>query len=176
MKRSFPLLMALLVLFSSSCKQKVQDKKSTGRLTADIPGAVAPPAPKGWVNDFDSLFTTAQATELDSLIHTFEKETGNEIAVVTIPANWVAPENFNEYVLALANEWEVGKKNNNGVVIGISNGLHKIRICNGYGIEKKITDAETKMILDSVVFPEFKENRLFEGTKMGMLALMKKIQ
>lgn len=131
----------------------------------------------GWTSDYEHIFTSDQISELDSIISKFEKETTNEIAIVTIDSSWTTKERFDSLVLAIANDWGVGKKGlNNGIVIGISTGLRKIRINNGYGIETKLTDAETKKIIDDVILPEFKNGSYYEGTKKGLLALMQKIR
>jgi uncharacterized membrane protein YgcG len=55
-------------------------------------------------------------------------------------------------------------------------GLRKIRINNGFGIETKLTDTDTKKIMDDIILPEFKKGNYFEGTKNGVLALMQKIR
>jgi len=132
--------------------------------------------PLGWVSDYEHIFTEEQVLMLDSMISKFEKETTNEIAIVTIDSSWTTKESFDSLTLAIARNWGIGKKGkNNGVLIGISIGLRKIRIQNGYGIEAKLSDAETKKIIDEVMVPEFKNGNYFEGTKNGLLALMQKI-
>jgi uncharacterized protein len=132
--------------------------------------------PLGWISDFDTIFTSAQIIELDSTISNFEKLTTNEIAIVTIDSLWTNKEKFDDLILTIANKWGVGKKGlNNGIVIGISTKLRKIRICNGYGIAEKLSDAETKNIIDEIIIPEYKKGNYFEGTKNGLLALMRKL-
>ena len=131
----------------------------------------------GWTSDYEHIFSTDQISELDSIISLFEKETTNEIAIVTIDSSWTTKEKFDSLILTIANNWGVGKKGiNNGIVIGISTGLRKIRINNGYGIETKLTDAETKKIIDDIILPEFKKGNYFDGTKSGLLALMQKVR
>ncbi|NCT75064.1 MAG: TPM domain-containing protein [Chitinophagaceae bacterium] len=131
----------------------------------------------GWTSDYEHIFTSDQIAELDSIISKFEKETTNEIAIVTIDRLWTTKENFDSLILTIANDWGVGKKGgNNGIVIGISKGHRKIRINNGYGIETRLTDAETQKIIDNIILPEFKKGNYFEGIKSGLLALMDKIR
>ena len=131
----------------------------------------------GWTSDYEHIFTSEQISELDSIIGKFEQETTNEIAIITIDSSWTTKERFDSLVLTIANDWGVGKKGlNNGIVIGISTGLRKIRINNGYGIETKLTDAETKKVIDDTILPEFKNGNYFKGTKNGVLALMQKIR
>ena len=136
-----------------------------------------PVRPLGWTSDYENIFTLSQIKELDSIIANFEKETSNEIAIVTIDSSSTTSEEFDNLILTISNDWGVGKKGlNNGILIGISTGLRKIRISNGYGIETKLTDAETKKIIDEVIIPEFKNAKFFEGTKNGLLTLMQKIR
>ena len=131
----------------------------------------------GWINDYEHIFSDDQISELGSIISEFEKETTNEIAIITIESSWTTKESFDSLTLAIANNWGVGKKDkNNGILIGISTGLRKIRINNGFGIETKLTDTDTKKIMDDIILPEFKKGNYFEGTKNGVLALMQKIR
>ena len=132
---------------------------------------------KGYINDYNNLFTNLEVNILDSIIATFEKQTSNEIVIVTFDSATSNAENFNKFVDKLLNQWGVGKKvENNGILIGISKSLRKIRISNGYGIEKKITDGETKIIIDTLIIPEFKQGKYYEGTLLGLLAMMEKIK
>lgn len=133
--------------------------------------------PLGWVSDYEDVFSPAQVAELDSAISSFEKATTNEIAIVTIDSSWITKGKFDSLIVAIHNNWGVGKKDiNNGVVIGISTGLKMIRISNGYGIETRLTDAETKKIIDNIILPDFREGKYFEGTMRGLSALMEKIR
>jgi uncharacterized protein len=131
----------------------------------------------GWTSDFEHIFTKDQILVLDSIISKFEKETTTEIAIVTIDSSWTTKESFDSLTLAIFRNWGVGKKvKNNGILIGISTKLRKIRIQNGYGIETILSDAETKKIIDNTIIPEFKNGNYFEGTKNGLLALMHKVR
>jgi uncharacterized protein len=128
----------------------------------------------GWTRDYEHIFSLPEIIELDSLINKFEKETTIEIAIVTIQSYVATKESFDSLTLSIANQWGVGI--DNGVLIGISKGLRKIRINNGYAVEKKLTDDETKKIIDDIIIPEFKKGNFFEGTKKGLLSLMQKIR
>ncbi|HLK27940.1 MAG TPA: TPM domain-containing protein [Puia sp.] len=136
-----------------------------------------PIRPLGWTSDFEHIFSREQISVLDSIIGKFKKETTNEIAIVTIDSSWITKEKFDSLILEIHNGWGVGRKNiNNGIVIGICMGLRKIRISNGNGIVVKLSDAETKKIIDEIIIPEFKKGDYFEGTKKGLLELMQKVR
>lgn len=131
------------------------------------------PKPIGWVNDYEHLFTVAQQHTLDSIITDYKKTTTVQIAVVSIDTTMVSKENFDTYTLHMANTWGVGViGKDNGVLIGISKGHRKLRIQNGYGIEKLISDEETKQIVDDVIIPHLKEGNFYEGTLAGVLRVI----
>ena len=136
-----------------------------------------PQKPLGWTTDYEEIFTPAQVDTLNSMISQFERETTIEIAIITIDSSWIAKEKFDSSVLAIGNLWSVGKKDkNNGIVIGISIGLRMIRISNGYGIEQKLPDEETKKIIDETIIPNFKEGKYFEGVQLGLVEIMRRLR
>lgn len=131
------------------------------------------PKPKGYVNDFIQIFTARELEVLDSIIGAHEKETTNQIAIISFDSRMMGSCDVDHYTRAIGNTWGVGHKNkNNGIVIGIAPSLRKMRIENGYGIEKIISDQETKRIIDSNFIPEFKYANYFEGTRTGLIALI----
>lgn len=133
--------------------------------------------PVGYINDFESIFSQAERKTLDSLVRAFEKETTAEIVVVTLDSSFSPIDKFDSSVTALHNKWGAGKKGkNNGVLIAICNDYRKIRIANGLGIEEKMTDEETKQIIEMVIIPEYRQGNFYEGTRKGILAIMKEIR
>lgn len=131
------------------------------------------PEADGFVNDYENLFTDREEIILDSLIKIFEKRSTIQIAVVTIDTILTSSDRIDALTLRLARHWGVGQKyKNNGVLIAISRGYRKMRIQNGYGIEKVLTDKETKQIIDKVFIPKFRDANYFEGTFNGLLELM----
>ena len=128
----------------------------------------------GYTNDFESIFTNEQIKKLDSLIRSYEERTSIEICVATIPANATPEEKFEDLTLHMAKSWGVGEKEtNNGIFIGISAEYRRMRIQNGNGIEKILSDSETKKIVDSVFLPEFKTGNYYKGTFDGILEIIK---
>lgn len=133
--------------------------------------------PIGYINDFQNIFSPSERNSLDSLVKAFEKETTAEIVVVTLNKEFAPAEKFDSSVTALFNSWGIGKKEkNNGVLIAICNDYRMIRISNGYGIEAKMTDEKTKQIMNTIIFPEFRKQEFYEGTRKGILAIMKEIR
>jgi len=130
------------------------------------------PEPHGWVNDFEALYSDEENRSLDSVISVFKARTNIEIAIVTVDTNFIEKEKFDDLALHIANTWKVGEKEkDNGIVITISRGYRRIRIQNGYGIEKLITDEETKAIIDNYFIPDFKAGNYYNGTLTGLTKL-----
>jgi len=84
---------------------------------------------------------------------------------------------IDDYSLDLANYWGAGQKGkSNGILIAFGKGIRKIRIQNGYGIEKRLTDEETKKIIDLYMIPKFKDDKYYEGLKDGLSAIFQELK
>jgi uncharacterized protein len=135
------------------------------------------PQPKGYVNDYEKIFSYTEIEFLDSVIKDFEKKTTIQIAIVSIDTTMISNDKFDDYTLQMLRTWGVGQKDkNNGILIGISLEYRRIRIQNGYGIEKILSDKETKQIIDSNFIPRFKEGKIYEGTLNGLNAIIQKLK
>lgn len=131
------------------------------------------PKPVGYVNDFENLLTPIQEKVLDSIIRAYEKQTSIEIAVLTFDTTLIGREGLEKFALNVLNTWGIGKKEkNNGILMAISSGYRLIRIENGYGIEKIMTDEETKQIIETNILPSFKERKYYEGMLNGVNTLI----
>ena len=139
-----------------------------------------PAAPTGWISDFEKNFSAEQLNILDSIISLHERETSNEIAIVTVEIDTTiirTLDEFREFVVELANEWGVGKhEKDNGIAIVFSKKLRMIRIEIGDGLTAKLTDDEAKAIIDNLIIPEFKKANYFDGILKGLSEIIKEIQ
>ena len=132
------------------------------------------PKPLGYVSDYEHLYTVEQKIFLDSLISDFKKDTRIEIAVITIDTSMTTIDSLDEFAKHIANAWGVGEpETNNGILVAISSGFRRMRIVNGYGIEKILSDSETKEIIDNYFIPKFKTGEYFTGTVDGLGTLMR---
>lgn len=130
----------------------------------------------GYVNDFEGIFTPAQVKSLEELVVKHEKETTNEIAIVTIMSYAPYPSLF-DYSFALGNDWGVGKMDKkNGIVIVMGKQIRQIRIQVGYGLENKLKDEEAKRIIDTTIVPEFKKGNYYAGLEKGLTEIIKEIK
>jgi len=134
--------------------------------------AVDYPKPTSWVNDYAGVLSSDQKQELDSLLKDFETATTNQI-FVCIMQNLPAGTTLEEYVNELFERWQPGQKDkDNGVLLAIFINDRKLRIEVGYGLEEKLTDAASKLIITNEIAPGFKQGNYYQGIKNGIDKMM----
>jgi hypothetical protein len=107
----------------------------------------------------------------------YEKKTTVEFSIATIDSSMLGPIDFEPYTLLMLRTWGVGKKEkNNGILIVLAPDSRRIRIQNGYGIEKFLTNEQTKEIIDTTFIPYFKKGKFYNGTKEGILAIISMLE
>ena len=127
--------------------------------------------------DNEKIFTKDQIKQLDSIVENCWNKKIAEIAIITIDDRHTDNENFDQYVLNNLTAYASGEYGkNNGIVIAISKKLRQMRIENGYGIQRLLSDEDTKKIIDEVFIPKFKEEKYFEGTLNGLNAIINYLQ
>lgn len=106
------------------------------------------------------------------MIREFEKETTNQIAVVSISSIGKYTD-FDQFAIDLSNYNGVGlKEKDNGLTIVFSKSLRRIRILTGLGTEKILTDQFCKNVIDQTIIPEFKNGDFYSGIEKGMTELI----
>lgn len=124
---------------------------------------VSPGAPKGFVNDFAGILSPAAIQTLEQTLTSFEKQTGNEISVVTIPTRG-RDETIETYAVKLFEDWGIGKeKEDNGLLLLIARDDREMRIEVGYGLEPIITDIESAHIISDILAPAFQNGEYDRG-------------
>lgn len=127
--------------------------------------------PSGFVSDFARVLSVDQKTALEQKLSTFEKETSNEIAVVTVDS--LKGDYIENYAVKLFADWGIGKKDkDNGVLFLVAVSDRAMRIEVGYGLEGALTDALSVRILDDNVRPFFKQNDYAGGIGAGVDAII----
>lgn len=126
------------------------------------------PERHGMVNDFEFLLTDSQKTVLTTLAESYKKETGDDLVIVTVK-NIGPYSNMNDYSLALMNKWKPGTNGkNNGLLIVLSSTLGTLRIENGRDIERRMSNARTKYIMDYFMMPYLLNAQFFGALKAGL--------
>ena len=66
------------------------------------------PRPQVYVNDFAEIISSAEESKLEETLVTFEKNTGNEVVVVTVPS--LQETTIEDFAVRLFEKWGIGKK------------------------------------------------------------------
>ena len=124
------------------------------------------------INDEAHIFSQNERDELLNLVQNFEQNSTTQIAIVTL--NSLESRSIEELSLEIARGYKLGQKeDNNGVLLVVAPNEKKVRIEVGYGLEGVLTDAISSQIINSVMIPQFKNGKMSEGVKDGVLAIIK---
>ena len=124
------------------------------------------------INDEAHVFSQNERDELLNLLQNFEQNSTTQIAIVTL--NSLENMSIEELSLEIARGYKLGqKKDNNGVLLLVAPNEKNVRIEVGYGLEGALTDAVASQIINSVMIPEFKNGKMSEGIKKGVVAIIK---
>ncbi len=125
-----------------------------------------PARPKGYVNDFAGVLSPPTVSRLESLAAALERDTGDELAVVTVPS--LEGMSVEEYASDLFKAWGVGKKGkDNGVMVLVCPSERKMRIEVGYGLEAILPDGLAGQIIREDFIPSFKRGDYPGGIEAG---------
>lgn len=130
-----------------------------------------PPRPQGTVSDYAELLSPQARATLEANLAQFEKETSNQIIVVTFES--LEEESLEDFSIRLAEAWKIGQKDkDNGVIFLIFKNDRQMRIEVGYGLEGVLPDITAGMIISQVVVPRFKQGEYDLGVQEGVAAIM----
>ena len=135
--------------------------------------AAAPNFPQlsGRVVDNAALLDAGTEASLTQKLEALEQQTTHQIVIVTLKS--LQGETIEEYGYQLGRHWGVGQKGkNNGALLIVAVKERKVRIEVGYGLEGVLTDALTKVIIDSAIVPRFKAGDFPGGIVAGTTDLI----
>lgn len=136
----------------------------------------SPGKPTGFVNDFAGVLSEETKILLEKILTDFERQSGNEISLVTIES-YGRDETIETYAVKLFEEWGIGKEDvDNGLLLLIARDDREMRIEVGYGLEPIITDIESSHIISDVLVPNFRENNFDTGVKLALERIILDIQ
>ena len=155
------ILSIVLILALNNCYSQITDSSVVNSL----------PEISDYINDFEDVLSSNQENILKSSVKSFDNETNHKIIVVTV--NSIESfENIYDYSLAVSNSI----KFNSSVVIVMSKNLSQIQIQNNDSVIDKLTNEETKNILDNYIIPEFKRDNYFKGLLKGIAEIDQRIE
>jgi uncharacterized protein len=128
------------------------------------------PEKRGFVADYENLFTPEQNAELTKILTDYEKETSVEIAILTVKD---FESDIADFAQKTGEKWGVGKKDvNNGLLIVISKNRKVLHAATGYGLEGYLPDGWLRLEGDSIVQKYFKD--ISTSTKKDTVEVLNK--
>ncbi|OZY59027.1 methanol dehydrogenase [Pseudomonas lundensis] len=129
------------------------------------------PALSGRVVDDAKMLDPATRQQLTQTLEAHEKATGEQVVVVTVPG--LQGTVIEDYGYQLGRAWGIGQKDkNNGALLIVARDDRKLRIEVGYGLEDRLTDAQSSFILNQVITPAFKNGQFSQGISDGVAAIL----
>jgi len=138
--------------------------------TLALAALVFPPL-TGRVVDTAQLIDAPTRTQLSQMLEAHEQSTGEQVVVVTLPN--LQGTTIEDYGYQLGRFWGVGQKGkDNGALLIIARDDHKVRIEAGYGLEDRLTDAQSSVIINQIITPAFKAGNFAGGISQGTEAMI----
>ncbi len=129
------------------------------------------PPLRGRVNDLAGMLSPETSQALEQRLADFERETGHQIAVLTVPS--LEGDALEDFSIRVAEAWKIGQKGfDNGAILLIAQKERKLRIEVGYGLEGVLPDAIASRIIREVIVPHFRDNDFSGGIVAGVNAIM----
>jgi uncharacterized protein len=137
-------------------------------------GELRIPLPRGYVNDYAGVLSPEQRAELEELCRRIDRTAGAQVALAVLPD--LKGEPITEVRNRLFEAWGVGRSaDDRGLLILHALEERRIEVEVGYGLEPILPDAHVGALLDREVVPAFREGRIFEGYRAGIVALGERI-
>ena len=143
-------------------------------LLAGGAGAAEPvfPALSGRLVDEAGVLSPQARDQIGSMLARHEQATGDQIVVVTVKS--LQGVSIEEFGSRLGRSWGIGEKGrDNGAILLVAPNEHKVRIEVGYGLEGRLTDAQSRVIIEQVILPAFRNGDFNTGVEAGAAAMLR---
>ncbi len=129
-----------------------------------------PVPPENYVLDSAELFSETFEQELIAQLTALERDTSSEIAILTIPT--LDGADIERYALDVFRGWGIGQQGvDNGLLLLIALEDRGMRIEVGYGLEGRVTDADSSHIIRNQLAPAFQLQEYERGVADAVNAL-----
>jgi uncharacterized protein len=129
------------------------------------------PQLSGRVVDDAGVLTASTKSQLTDMLAEHERTTGQQVVVVTLPSLQGFP--IEDFGYQLGRHWGIGQKGTNtGALLIVAPNEHKVRIEVGYGLEGKLTDATSRVIVDRDMLPAFRRGDYNAGVLAGAASVL----
>ena len=125
------------------------------------------PALTGRVVDQANIIEPATRSAIEQKLADLETKSGIQLVVATVSS--LEGQDIEPYANELFRNWQLGEKTkNNGVLLLVAPNERRVRIEVGYGLEKTLTDALSKIIIVNAITPRFKSGDFSGGISRGV--------
>ena len=129
------------------------------------------PALTGRVIDQAGILSPATKNQIETMSAEHERTTGEQIVVVTVASLQGYP--IEQFGYQLGRHWGIGQKGrNNGAILLVAPSDRKVRIEVGYGLEGTLTDAQSRIIIEQSILPQFRRGDFNAGILNGVEAMI----
>ncbi len=133
------------------------------------------PALTGRVVDGAGLLTPAEEQRLTERLAAHERATTNQVVVVTLPS--LQGTTIEDFGYRLGRHWALGQAGkDNGAILLVAPKERAVRIEVGYGLEPELTDAQSKLIIENIILPAFRDGRFGQGITAATDAILRALQ
>ena len=130
------------------------------------------PELQGHVNDRAQFLSAAAKGELEQKLIEYERETGHQLAFVSIPSLDGAP--IEDFSIRLLEKWKLGDaKRDDGLLLVVAKAERAMRIEVGYGLEGAVTDALAAQVVRNELVPAFRTGDFEGGISRAFSLLMR---
>ncbi len=135
--------------------------------------ALAVPPLQGRINDRAGLLSASAEQQLTTRVIDYERTTGHQLAVLTIPSLEGDP--LDDFSIRVVEAWKLGKKGkDDGVLVLVASNDRKMRIEVGYGLEGELPDIAAGRIVKDVMAPRFRTGDYEGGIVAAVDAVISK--
>src|SRR5215211_1514299 len=125
------------------------------------------PALTGRVVDQAGVLDAAARSRLDGKLAELERKTSTQLVVATLAS--LQGYEIADYGTRLGRHWGIGQKGtNNGAILIVAPKDRAVRVEVGYGLEGKLTDAVSRLIIENSILPRFRANDIAGGIERGV--------
>ncbi|MFC0709447.1 TPM domain-containing protein [Azorhizophilus paspali] len=129
------------------------------------------PALTGRVVDRAGLLDAATEARLTQMLAAHEQASGDQLVVVTVPD--LQGRGIEEFGVELGRRWGIGQKGkDNGALLIVARDERQVRIEVGYGLEGRLTDAQSALIIHNLIVPAFRRGDFARGITEGVTAML----
>jgi len=129
--------------------------------------ALEAPQLTGRVNDRASLLSPETKQRLEQKLAAFERETSNQVAVLTIPS--LEGDDIDQFSIRVADAWKLGQKGkDNGVLLILAQAERKVRIEVGMGLQGVLPDITAGKIIRETMRPHLKAGNFDQGISVAV--------